>query len=101
MAKIKQKLSNIFIKVGIASMLMATSMHSAFAGDEVSAGTLYGNMQTVTQDLLDKAAGDSNNFLHTNGNYSQTRYYPAEQINRENVHKLKRAWSFKMDVVDS
>ncbi len=101
MAKIKQKLSNIFIKVGIASMLMATSMHSAFAGDEVSAGTLYGNMQTVTQDLLDKAAGDSNNFLHTNGNYNQTRFYPAEQINRENVHKLKRAWSFKMDVVDS
>ena len=31
----------------------------------------------VTQAMLDNAAGDGNNFLHTNGNYAQTRYYPA------------------------
>ncbi|HKK16477.1 MAG TPA: hypothetical protein VJ981_07195, partial [Gammaproteobacteria bacterium] len=47
--------------------------HSAMliAGDETEGGTLYGDMQTVTQDMLDHAAGDANNFLHTNGNYSQ------------------------------
>jgi len=101
MAKIKHKLSNTLIKVAVASIFMAASMNSTFAGEEVTGGSLYGDMQTVSQDLLDKAAGDSNNFLHTNGNYSQTRFYPAEQINRENVHDLKRAWTFKMDVVDS
>ena len=101
MSKINNKPSSNVISIAIASMFMVAPMHNAFAGEEVSGGSLYGNMQTVTQDLLDKADGDSNNFLHTNGNYSQTRFYPAEQINRENVHNLKRAWSFKMDVVDS
>ncbi len=72
-----------------------------FAGDEVGSGTLYGNMQTVTQSMLDGAAGDSNNFLHTNGNYHQTRFYPADQINRENVHLLKPAWIFQTEVLES
>ena len=70
-------------------------------GQTFAAETLYGNMSTVTQDMLDNAAGDANNFLHTNGNYDQTRFYPAQSINRENVGDLTRAWSFKMEVVDS
>jgi len=77
------------------------SATTAQAGEEVSGGTLYGDMQTVTQDMLDHAAGDANNFLHTNGNYDQTRYYPAEQINRENVHQLERAWVFKTEIIES
>ena len=68
---------------------------------QVFADTLYGNMKTVTQDMLDNAAGDANNFLHTNGNYDQTRFYPAQSINRETVGDLARAWTFKMEVVDS
>lgn len=68
---------------------------------EVEGGTLFGDMSLVTQDMLDHAYGDSNNFLHTNGNYAQTRYYPARQINTSNVKDLKRAWSFKMEVVES
>jgi glucose dehydrogenase len=62
----------------------------AVQAQEVDSGTLYGDMHTVTQDLLNLAAGDGNNFLHTNGNYEQTRYYPARQINTSNVHKLRR-----------
>ena len=58
---------------------------------EVGGGTLYGDMHTVTQDLLNRAAGDGNNFLHTNGNYEQTRYHPARQINASNVHELRPA----------
>jgi PQQ-dependent dehydrogenase (methanol/ethanol family) len=68
---------------------------------ETDSGTLYGDMHVVTQDMLDHAHGDSNNFLHTNGNYDQTRYYPARQINRTNVHRLKEAWTFKTEVVES
>jgi len=74
MPKIDKKLSNNVISIAIASIFAAAPMHNVFAGEEVSGGSLYGNMQTVTQDLLDKADGDSNNFLHTNGNYSQTRF---------------------------
>jgi len=97
----EKTLSGLCSAVGVASLIATLASHNVVAGEEVQGSTLYGNMQTVTQDMLDHAAGDSNNFLHTNGNYDQTRFYPAEQINLENVHKLKRAWTFKMDVVDS
>src|SRR3954462_15546651 len=49
----------------------------AARAQEVKQQTLYGDMHTVTQSMLDRAGSDGNNFLHTNGNYSQTRYYPA------------------------
>ena len=29
----------------------------------------------VTQDMLNRAAGDGNNFLHTNGDYTQQRFH--------------------------
>ena len=73
----------------------------AVQAQEVDSGTLYGDMHTVTQDLLNLAAGDGNNFLHTNGNYEQTRYYPARQINTSNVHKLRPAWIFQTEVVET
>jgi len=56
---------------------------------------------TVTQTMLSRAAGDSGNFLHTNGNYEQTRYYPSSQINKNNVDKLKVAWIFQTEIVES
>jgi len=74
---------------------------SAVQAQEVQGGTLYGNMDVVTQDMLDRADGDANNFLHTNGNYAQTRYYPASQINKDNVRKLRPAWIFQTEVVES
>ncbi|AWI86387.1 quinonprotein alcohol dehydrogenase (plasmid) [Alloyangia pacifica] len=74
---------------------------SAHAQDETSASTLYGDLQSVTQSMLSRAAGDGNNFLHTNGNYAQTRYYPASQINTGNVRSLRPAWIFQTDIVDS
>ncbi len=56
---------------------------------------------TVTQDELTKAAQDTKQFLHTNGNYEQTRYYLGKQINTANVAKLRPAWIFQMDVRES
>jgi PQQ-dependent dehydrogenase (methanol/ethanol family) len=74
---------------------------SSVQAQEVQGGTLYGNMNVVTQDMLDRADGDANNFLHTNGNYEQTRYYPASQINKDNVKNLRPAWIFQTEVVES
>ena len=79
-----------------AAALMATSI-SATAQE----GTKYGDMTTVSQDMLNRAAGDGNNFLHTNGNYHQTRYYPNGQINTGNVGKLRPAWMFQTEVAES
>src|SRR5436190_16909596 len=55
----------------------------------------------VTQDQLVKAGGDPRNWLHTQGNYAQTRYYPGAQINAANVAKLRPAFVFQTEVVES
>ncbi len=82
----------------LALLTMAPMMARS---QETGSGTLYGDMHTVTQDMLNRAAGDGNNFLHTNGNYEQTRYYPARQINASNVGNLRPAWIFQTEVVES
>ncbi|WP_225869969.1 PQQ-binding-like beta-propeller repeat protein [Glaciimonas sp. PCH181] len=55
----------------------------------------------VSQAMLDGAAKDSKNWLHTNGDYAQTRYYPATQINAKNVATLKPKFVFQTAVVES
>jgi alcohol dehydrogenase (cytochrome c) len=55
----------------------------------------------VTQSQLDAADKSATNFLLTNGNYAQTRFYPAKQINRDNVKNLRVAWIFQTDVKES
>jgi alcohol dehydrogenase (cytochrome c) len=55
----------------------------------------------VSQKELENAAKDGSNFLHTNGNYHQTRCYPNGQINRRNVAHLHPAWIFQTEVKES
>ena len=52
----------------------------------------------VTQDQLNAADKNANDFLLTNGNYAQTRFYPGKQISRDNVKNLHVAWIFQTDV---
>ncbi len=80
-------------------------MTPAWAGaeTETSATTTTKDAPTpeVTQDQLSGAAQDDKNFLHTNGNYDQTRYYPGKQIDTSNVGKLHPAWIFQTEVKES
>jgi alcohol dehydrogenase (cytochrome c) len=55
----------------------------------------------VTQDQLNAADKNVNDFLLTNGNYAQTRFHPARQIERGNVKNLHVAWIFQTDVKES
>jgi PQQ-dependent dehydrogenase (methanol/ethanol family) len=55
----------------------------------------------VTQDMLNKSAGDARNFLHTNGDYTQQRFYPNKQITPRNVARLRPAWIFQTEVKES
>jgi alcohol dehydrogenase (cytochrome c) len=56
---------------------------------------------SVSQDQLNAAANEKQNFLHSNGNYAQTRYYAASQINSSNVSKLRPAFTFQTEVLES
>jgi PQQ-dependent dehydrogenase (methanol/ethanol family) len=89
-----------FRSFGLASATVI-ALAIPVAAQETEVAAVYGDMQTVTQDMLSRAAGDGNNFLHTNGNYHQTRYYPSRQINTSNVHKLRPAWIFQTEIVDT
>jgi PQQ-dependent dehydrogenase (methanol/ethanol family) len=55
----------------------------------------------VTQAMLNDAAKDSKNFLGTNGDYNQQRFYPAKAITTRNVKNLHVAWIFQTDVRES
>jgi PQQ-dependent dehydrogenase (methanol/ethanol family) len=56
---------------------------------------------SVTQSMLDGAANDGKNFLLTNGDYAQKRFYPNGQINTGNVKRLHPAWIFQTEVKES
>ena len=51
--------------------------------------------------MLDAAGGDAKNWIHSNGSYEQTRYYPGTQINAGNVGKMKPAFVFQTAVLES
>jgi alcohol dehydrogenase (cytochrome c) len=56
---------------------------------------------SVSQQQLDTADKGSSNFLQSNMSYAQTRFYPASQINTGNVAKLRPAFTFQTEVLES
>ena len=55
----------------------------------------------VSQAQLSAADKDGNNFLHTNANYANSRYYAAKQITTANVASLRPAFTFQTEVLES
>jgi alcohol dehydrogenase (cytochrome c) len=74
---------------------------SVSGGTLAQAQTKAAPAAPVTPEQLNAAAKDENNFLQTNGNYDQTRYFPGKQINASNVGKLHPAWIFQTEVKES
>jgi alcohol dehydrogenase (cytochrome c) len=70
-------------------------------GGAAATGTPVPKSISVPQAMLDGAGNDSANFLHSNGSYAQTRFYPATQINTTNVAKLRPAFVFQTEVLES
>jgi PQQ-dependent dehydrogenase (methanol/ethanol family) len=55
----------------------------------------------VSQSQLDQAGAQEQDWLHTNGNYAQTRFYPGKQINSGNVKNLRPKFTFQTEVLES
>src|SRR6188508_623520 len=79
---------------GLVGMLTISMAQSSAAWSQTNAALTT----SVTQDQLNAAIRDESNFLHTNGNYDQTRYFPGDQINTSNVGKLRASWIFQTEV---
>ncbi len=67
----------------------------------VSAGPALGDTHAVSQDMLNRGWADANNWVLTNGGYWQKRYALAKQINTGNVHRLRPAFTFQTEVIES
>ncbi|KAF3998674.1 pyrroloquinoline quinone-dependent dehydrogenase [Glaciimonas immobilis] len=86
------------------SMLVATVVSSAQeteGGAGIKIPPMAKALAPVNQAMLDGAAKDSKNWLHTNGDYAQTRFYPSAQINSKNVATLKPKFVFQTAIVES
>ncbi len=79
--------------------LLSSSL--ALAQDTTTAKEMDVKLPAITQSDLDKAGGETKNWIHSNGSYEQTRYYTGKQINAGNVAKLKEVYAFKTAVVES
>ena len=55
----------------------------------------------VTQAQLNGAGNQAADWLHTNGDYAQTRFHPSKQINAGNVKKLQPVFTFQTEVRES
>jgi alcohol dehydrogenase (cytochrome c) len=86
---------------GVAWAALTPAWSGAEVETPATKKTKEAPVSSVSQEQLSGAAGDANNFLHTNGNYDQTRYYPGKEINKSNVAKLRPAWIFQTEVKDS
>ena len=93
--------ARLAVAAGALTLAVASALGGPAQAQEVRTATKFADMSSVTQDLLNRAATDGNNFLHTNGDYKQNRYYPNAQINAQNVSRLHPAWIFQTDVKES
>ena len=86
---------------GLFLAMPASHAQTEVTGAAAPTGSPVPKSIAVPQARLDGADKDSANFLHSNMNYAQTRYYPAAQINTTNVAKLRPAFQFQTEVLES
>src|SRR5437868_8678352 len=97
----------MIIRAGLGTVLVAVAaVLTGVAGaqeikQDAKSSSGMATVNPVTQDQLNAAGKSTSNFLLTNGNYAQTRFHPAKQIDRENVKNLHVAWIFQTDVKES
>jgi len=91
----------------LAAVMMAAGSFNCVLAAEIEGGAtttaqpMSSKLGAVTQSRLNNAHNDKANWLHVNGGYTQTRYYPGDQINAGNVSKLKPAFIFQTALVES
>ncbi len=87
--------------MALGAVSLAAQGQAEIQNAAAATGTPVPKAIAVPQTRLSAADGDATNFLHSNMNYAQTRYYPAAQINTGNVAKLKPTFQFQTAVLES
>ena len=87
--------------IGLLAAPAAFAQPEIAGGANAATGGPVPKPISVSQQKLDAADNDGTNYLHSNMNYAQTRYYPAKQITVKNVAKLRPAFQFQTEVLES
>src|ERR1700735_2368639 len=87
--------------VGAAGLIAGPGIAQQETKQDAKPASSQAKISPVTQQQLNTADKNTTNLLLTNGNYAQTRFYPAKQIDRDNVKNLHVAWIFQTDVKES
>ena len=91
----------------LAAALALSGVINMAVAQEISGGATTASMPVpdtlgnVTQKRLDSADGERSNWLQVNGGYSQTRFFPGKQINTRNVKRLRPAFIFQTEILES
>lgn len=98
--------SKSFQTLGLVLALAAAS--GAASAEEIQGQKGMSGGQTaitkginVTQAQLNNAGKQTTDWLHTNGDYAQTRFYGGKQINAGNVKNLRPEFMFQTEVRES
>ena len=94
-------LRGLGLGVALSAMVLGAHGQAEIQNAALPTGVPVPKPIAVPQARLNAADGDASNFLHSNMNYAQTRYYPAVQINTGNVAKLRPAFQFQTAVLES
>jgi alcohol dehydrogenase (cytochrome c) len=90
----------------VGATVAICAMYGIAGGQEIQGqkgmgGATMAKGINVMQAQLSSAGQQGKDWLHTNGDYAQTRFYPGAQINAANVKKLKPAFTFQTEVNES
>jgi PQQ-dependent dehydrogenase (methanol/ethanol family) len=97
----KSSLTRLAASLALAGLASVATAGEVSGQQTTNAKPMSSNLVRVTQDLLSASPKDDKHWLHPNGNYAQTRFYPAKQINTSNVSKLRPAFVFQTAVMES
>jgi PQQ-dependent dehydrogenase (methanol/ethanol family) len=92
--------------IGVAAAAFALGISLAHAQAEIAGGAtkkaadIKANI-AVSQAMLNDAAKNAGAWLHSNGDYTNSRYAAASQINTGNVKNLRPAFVFQTEVLES
>ena len=86
--------SRTWVIYGATVLLSGTWVHPRFG--ETAALLSQGYTLTVSQDRLNNALNEPQNWLLMNGDYASTRYSRLTQINRDNVKNLRMVWALAL-----
>ena len=95
------RLSGIVATAAGFALSLSVNAQETGTGATTTAKAMPKAPSQITAAMLDGAGGDPKNWIHPNGSYAQTRYYPGTQINTGNVSKLRPAFVFQTAVLES